>query len=87
MFDLTPGLKFKLKDFKTISKIYADKYTSSCKKTTAFAYLTHLKNATPNGVITISHLNKDYIYIKEYTNQYPGNIYIHEWMIQEHIQE
>ena len=87
MFDLTPGNKFKLRNFKIISEIYANKYNSIFRKTTAFVYLTHLKDAINDGVVTIDYEKGDYIYIKEQTNLYPGRIYIHEWMIEKHIAE
>jgi len=85
MFDLQHGNKFRLKDFSILSRTNSEMKCTASGKCTAQHHLSSLKSAVPNGEITIDKETVDKIFIEEKSIDYPGALFIYEWMIEEHI--
>jgi len=87
MFNLQIGNKFKLKDFSILYRTTNDVPKTAFNKFECQRHIQSLKKAAPDGEITILKETVDKIFIKEQSNEYPGYLFIYEWMIKEHIAE
>ena len=84
MFNIQPGNKYKLHKYNYIAEEAKTRTTGFHNKFSINVYITDLVEASPSRIITIKSINNT---TNRFSIEEHPNLFIKEWMIQEHIAE